>query len=196
MAILQHVSCQEDLNFGEEYSITFPQSFSGFIGTENYYAGLQGFFVTVDEALHKTFSDDDACLLNKEAICTVVRQGSWHVLIDSHAQNADGCVYSEGTSVAVYHGPLHSMTEHVMQLEVSLNAFNAQFEVTTVKVVKKTCAFEQCFLKGDSSSDFQSNDELASSEPVSEMHEDIKFQTSQVTQEPLRQEVMNVMMIW
>lgn len=100
-------------------------------------------------------------------------------MIDCHVRNTDGCVHLEGTNVVAYHS-----SEHVKSFSGSLKAFNSRFEVTGVKVVKKTCAFEQFSLKADSSADLQRSGESANSESMSELHEDVKFQTSQVTQEP------------
>lgn len=48
---------------------------------------------------------------------------------------------------------------------------------------------EQFSLKADFSADVKGNDELVNSESVSELHEDVMFQTSEIFQNPFTQAI-------
>jgi len=116
------------------FSIKYGQSFSGLFGLYEYDECLQGFAMSLDEALNQTFQSYDACLVNiRQTICAAVRQGSWYAVIDSHARLSDGTVSNCGKSVVVYHCSIDSLVIHFRRLGASLNAYNHPFEVTGVQ---------------------------------------------------------------
>ncbi|KAL6455399.1 hypothetical protein MHYP_G00361430 [Metynnis hypsauchen] len=107
--------------------------FVGLFGVSEY-GEMQGVYMSHDEALMRVLSQFDACLFTvKVNTCAIIKQGSWFVLIDSHARNAHGEADGDsGTSLVAYHANMESLLNHITVLGLSLSAEREPFEVTGV----------------------------------------------------------------
>nr|XP_021334689.1 uncharacterized protein LOC110440049 [Danio rerio]XP_021334690.1 uncharacterized protein LOC110440049 [Danio rerio] len=116
------------------FSIKYDQTLSGLFGVDEYAEGLQGFAMSLDEAVNQAFQMCDACLVNINLnICAVVRQHSWFAVIDSHSRSSDGTCATEGKSLVAFYPNTESLLIHLKKLGESLYANNSPFEVTGVK---------------------------------------------------------------
>ncbi len=104
---------------------------TGLFGINTYDGELQGFAMSLDEAVNQAFQRFDACLVNiKQYTCAAVREGSWYAVIDPHSRRSDGRSSADGKSVVVYHRDLHSLMVHLRKLGVSVNGRYKEFEIT------------------------------------------------------------------
>ncbi|KAL7853101.1 hypothetical protein SRHO_G00188860 [Serrasalmus rhombeus] len=104
--------------------------------------------------------------------CAIIKQGSWFVLIDSHARNARGEEEDgdSGTSLVAYHANMESLLNHVTILGLSLSAESAPFEITGVVATVADAGSELESLEGNGVSvtdvpERETHDEHAENEP-------------------------------
>ncbi|XP_037395199.1 uncharacterized protein LOC108432566 [Pygocentrus nattereri] len=146
--------------------------FVGLFGVSEY-GEMQGVYMSHDEAVIRVLSQFDACLFTVNVnTCAIIKQGSWFVLIDSHARNAHGEEEDgdSGTSLVAYHANMESLLNHVTILGLSLSAESAPFEITGVVATVADVGSELESLEGNGVSvtdvpERETHDEHAENEP-------------------------------
>ncbi|KAL7863388.1 hypothetical protein SRHO_G00123720 [Serrasalmus rhombeus] len=158
---------------GHRFELSYSDDmFVGLFGVGEY-GEMQGVYMSHDEAVIRALSQFDACLFTvKVNTCAIIKQGSWFVLIDSHARNARGEEEDgdSGTSLVAYHANMESLLNHVTILGLSLSAESAPFEITGVVATVADAGSELESLEGNGVSvtdvpERETRDEHAENEP-------------------------------